>query len=468
MLLPSKAKAPTGYDTSWQVAGHMALRRISGVAQALSDQEIVVAGGVDNQDGFGGCCYATSCFDRINIAPGDAKKSVALSLLGTGVAKRGTLLFAGGGRRFGFTGTGQMRYSALAEMTDLTTGVVRQLPNIPFASGAAQAVWLDDSRVLYKGIKESNGRAFDATEDLSSYMPPSSGAMAIYNVVGERWSEPIALPELESAQLVHAEGDSALFLSAEQQLLKLDLGTRKLQVVSQLQRGRQGGHARLLADGTLVSAGGEVQSDTVSVLDPDCQATPNKECPERFVGTGPYSRLSMFEKLALKGGKPVADSILSATGPGNGIATVITAQGRVIVLSQDPQNHQLSISRSNADGTAWESMELPSLPTDSDGNPCGRCSLALVPDPRDATKELLFFRQGAIDADYFDDSIGKQTVNVWWWDQPNKNWIHVLQSNGMDARASVQALDAALSPHASKRMLSTAWHLPQPVLWVEP
>nr|WP_315489954.1 kelch repeat-containing protein [uncultured Rhodoferax sp.] len=467
MVLPRNAKSPTGYAASWQVAGLMPLRRISGKVQALSDQDVVAAGGVDNQDGFGGCCFATSGFDRINIMPGDARQSIAFSLLGTAAAKRGKWLFAGGGRRFGFTSTGQMRYSALAELTDLTTGAVKQLPNIPFASGAAQAFWLDDARILFKGIKESNDRGFEMSGNLSSYIPPSSSAMAIYNVVDERWSEPIALPELEFAQLVQAEGNVALLLTAEQRLLRLDLDTRKLQMVSQLQRGRQGGLARLLADGMLVSAGGEVQSETVSALDPDCRPTAGQECPERYVGTGPYARVAIVERLALTGGKASAAPTLSATGPANEISTVITAQGRVIVLSQDPQTQQISIARSDADGSAWDSMALPSLAKTSE-SPCGRCALAVAADPRDATKELIFFRQGAIDADYVDDGIKKQTLEVWLWSEPDQAWIHVFSSKGLAARASPQALDAPLSPRPGKRMMSIGWHLSQPILWIDP
>lgn len=470
MLLPRDANSPTGYAGTWQVHGRMPFRRISGVVQALSDQEVVVAGGVDNlEKHFGGCCHAITGFDRIAIDPVESKESLAMSFVGAGVAKRGRWVFAGSGRRFGFTSSGQMRYSAYAELVDVTSGKVRQLPNIPFASGAAKAVWLDDDRVLLKGIRQGNDRGFELSDNLSSYVPSSSGAMAIFHVKDSRWSEPIVTPELESAQLVTAEGNSALLLSATQQLLRLDLETRKAELLQHAQRGRQGGVARLLPHGKLVLAGGEVQSETVSVLDPDCEAAPGNECPERFAGFGPYSRLAMIEVMSLEKALESGVSELSVTGPSGVASTVITAKGQAIVLAQDQYEKETSIARSSASGKSWDSLPLPGdLKRDGHDHGCGRCVLALAPDPRTPGKELFFFRQGAIDADYIDDQIGEQSANVWWWNDAELKWHHVLHTAGVAARSSPLALGEPLSPNQGKRMMSMGWHLPEPVLWMEP
>jgi len=469
MVLPSDARSPTGYASSWQVHGRMPLRRISGVVQALSDKEVVVAGGVDNQrKEFGGCCYATAGFDRIAIAPSESRESLAMSFIGAGVAQRGQRVFAGGGRRFGFTGFGQMRYSAYAELMDLATGKAVQLPNIPFASGAAQAFWLDDDRVLFKGVKESSSNGFEPSANLSSSVPPSSGAMAIFQVKDRRWSEPIGMPELERAQLISADGNKALLLSAAQQVLRLDLVTRKLEVVQQAQRGRQGGNVRLLPEGRLVLAGGEVQSETVSVLDPDCEIASELACPERFAGFGPYVPLALIEVLSMENGKLSTVSTLSVTWPVNAASTVISAQGRAIVLAQDRQDEQLSIARSSVSGQSWDSMPLPPGLAKNRDDRCGRCTLTLVADPRNPGGELLFFRQGAIDADYIDDAIEAQSLNVWWWNEAEQNWRHVLQSGGSSARARPLALGEPLSPKQGRRMMSMGWHLAKPVLWMQP
>ena len=469
MVLPRDAKFLTGYASSWQVYGRMPLRRISGVVQALSDQEVVVAGGVDNQSGsFGGCCYATAGFDLVTISQNESTESLAMSFIGAGVAKRGEWVFAACGRRFGFTSAGQMRYSAYAELINLSTGKVRQLPNVPFASGAAHAFWLDDDRVLLKGVKESNSRGFDLNENLSSYLPPSSGAMAIFNVKDKRWSEPIAMPELERAQLIAVENNKALLLSDAQQVLRLDLSTHKLERVQQIQRGRQGGIARLLSKDQLVLAGGEVQSETVSVFDPECEVTSGKDCPERFAGFGPYAPLALVETLSIGDGKRKTDSTLSATGPRNLISSVITAQGRVIVLTYHSENGQASVERSSVSGKSWDKLPLPSGLLQKQGDGCESCTLILAPDPRNLSKDLIFFRKGAIATDYLDSELEKQSMHVWWWNEADQSWRSVLQSTGLNARTSPLALGAPLSPKNGKRMMSMGWHLREPALWIEP
>jgi hypothetical protein len=472
MLLPRDTQSPTGYANSWQVHGHMPLRRISGVVQALSDQEVVVAGGVDNKSGeFGGCCYATAGFDRIDIAQTVSRESLALRFIGAGVAQRGQWVFAAGGRRFVSTGFGQLRYSAHAELIDLATGKVRQLPNVPFASGAAQAFWLDDDRVLLKGIKESGRGGFDLGESLSSSMPPSSSGMAIFHVKSNRWSEAIVLPELDQAQLIAAEGSQALLFSSAQmptRVLRLDMVTHKVEVAQQVQRGRQGGITRLLPDGKLVLAGGEVQTDTVSVLDPACEATLGRDCPEHFTGFGPFAQLAVIETLSLKNGAPTTPSILSTPRGDQVTSTVITAQGRAMVLTRDLQDEHISIVRSSENGASWDAIPLPSDLMNKPDDRCANCALMLAPDPQNPDKDLIFLRRGAIDVAYLDDAIKAQSLDVWWWNETGQNWRKVLHSSGMAARSSPLPLGEPLSPKQGKRMLSMGWHLRAPVLWIEP
>ena len=331
MVLPRDAKSASGYAHDWQLHGNLRYRRISGIAQALSDREVVVAGGVDNADGqFGGCCKATAGIDRIIIDSGASEASLTMRLTGVGVARRGNKVFAAGGRTFGFTSTGQMRYSAHAEMIDLTSGAVQQLPNVPFASGGAKAVWLDEERILVKGSRGADGgRGFEPGEDLASYMPPSSGAMAIYHVGQRRWSEAIAMPELEHAELISADANSALLFSARGQVLKFDFASSKIREVVQAQRRRTGDVSRLIAPGQLVFAGGLVQRDTVSVVDEECETQRGgNACPERFVGFGPQAALAVVESISLTGGGPGKASTLSSAGPEGVVSTTIGARWR--------------------------------------------------------------------------------------------------------------------------------------------
>ena len=364
-----------------------------------------------------------------------------------------------------------MRYSAHAELIDLATSKVRQLPNVPFASGAAQAFWLDDDQVLLKGVKEANGRSFDLDENTSSYIPPSSDAMAIFHVKDNRWSEAIVLPELEQAQLIAAAGNQALLLSGAQmpsRVLTLDLDTRKVEVAQQVQRGRRGGVARLLPAGKLLLAGGEVQTDTVSVLDPACEATPGRDCPEHFTGFGPFAQLAVIETLSLENGAPSTPSILSAPRGDQVTSTVITAQGRAMVLARDLQDERLSIVRSSENRASWDAIPLPPDLLNKPDDRCESCALMLASDPQNPDKDLIFLRRGAINVAYWDDEIEAQSLDVWWWNAAGQNWHKVLHGSGMAARSSPLALGEPLSPKQGKRMMSMGWHLRVPVLWMAP
>lgn len=468
MLLSRDTRTPTGYANSWRVHGHMPRSRISGVVQALSNQEVVVAGGVDDiKELSPSCCYATAGYDRVNLTETVSSESLAMRFTGPGVAQRGHMLFVASGRRFISTSSGQLHYSAHAELIDLATGKVRQLPNVPFTSGAAQAFWLDKDRVLLKGVKESVGGGFDLGQSRSSYIPPSSDAMAIFNVKENRWSEPLALPELEQAQLIAAMENEAWLLSTAQiptQVLRLELDTRKVEVVGQVERTRRYGMARLLPNGKLVLAGGEVQGHTVSVLDPACKATEGHDCPERFTGFGGFAQLAVIETLWL--GKGVS-SILSAPNSDHVVSTVITAEGRAIVLSRDPPETNptgpISIFRSSLDGRSWEAIPLPS---DLNDQRCDSCVLMSAANPQRPSEDLIFFsRRGSID--YIDDEFEAQARLVWWWHEAEKKWHKVLSSNIKPNPLNARALGGPLSSLYGKRMLSTGWHLRAPVLWME-
>jgi hypothetical protein len=449
MVLRPDTESPTGYEKNWLVVGPMPLRRISGITHALSDQEIVVAGGVDRR---GQCCYATSGFDVISLISKPSPNVVqSMMWIEPAVAQKGPWVFVGGGRHFGSTGFGQLRYSAAAELLNRNTGQIETLPNIPFASGAAQAAWLDDDRILFKGMKES------AQWGMSSYTPPSSGEMAIYQVRDKRWSTPLAVAGLDRAKLIAAEGNQALFLAGSY-ILSLDLDSRKTTPLQPAQPSRLVGQAYQMQGGRLIFTEDAIQQETVSNLVPECEATLEDECPEQA------DRLA---RLPTQPMDEVAPDPVSALWAGERVVRVITNQGRGMALITASKTEKQSLFFANAEGTAWEEITLPDF-GEQDKVRCGACVLLSVADPRAPQQDLIFLRQGAIDMDHMEDELTEQSVRVWAWLEKEKRWQAVLQSSGMAARSDILPLAEPLSSTEGKRMLSLGWHVHNPVLWLEP
>jgi hypothetical protein len=432
MVLRRDTSSASGFASSWLVYGEFDNARIGGVIHVLSDDEVVVAGGVNNQkEDFGGCCYPTAGYDRISIVGLEGNASRALRYIGIGAAQRGGLVFAVGGRRFGSTGSGQLRYSAYAEVIDLGSGKVRQLPNLPFTSGAVEVRWVDADRVVAKGRENKGVLGLAFGEDLSSYLPESSGALAIFSFKDNRWGEPISLPSIAKSKLLDIIGNEAWLLTGVGTLQRLNLDS---QVTNEMQSlHRIGGFSRLLATNRLVVAGGS--------------SAPNFEIV-------PFGAAAMEPSILSK----------NAAKDAKTSAAAIDRDGHVYMLISDARDETQRLVQSIEGSLRWRAMPPP-----VGGKLCKNdCRLSIVPDPRDAGRELLFLRQGAIDAAYVDDAVARQTTNVWLWNEPERQWQKVITTDGMSARAVPQALDGVDGGARGNQMMSLGWHLDSPILWTAP
>ena len=467
MVLRSDKASPTGFSSSWLVYGQFPLSRTGGVIQALSDKEVIVAGGVHNVAGFGGCCYATPGFDRISIAPQGEKFSRALTYVGAGAAQNGKRVFVAAGRRFGYTSSGQMRYSAYAELIDLQTGLVRQLPNMPFVSGGVKALWLDDDRVLVKGILASGDRGFSVDENLSSYIPKSSGALAIFNLKLNQWTNLMYINSLAESTLLVAQGNEALLLSPFGTLQRLNLESQQIQDIAQLLLSRQNSAARFLSPNTLIAAGGLATKERISEIDGDCTTDPGALCDDRYVGFGPMAPTTNYETLTFdKKSTNSIKSTLSQTVSASAKSEVaaIGSDGRIYLLASDADNEVQQLARSVRGRNHWQPMPMP-----TGGKLCKEnCALLIAQDPRDPTRELLFFRQGSIDRMHNDDEVASESVSVWLWSEAKNTWELVLKSDGMKARAVPQPLADGAPGGKGEKVMSMGWHLDTPILWVVP
>jgi hypothetical protein len=462
MVLPHDSNSPNGFAKSWAVYGQFDNERIGGVVQALSDNEVVVAGGAHRDRQQDKCCYATPGFDRVDITHPEASASRALRYIGAATAQQGNLVFAGGGRVFGVVVFGQLRYSAYAELIDLKAGKVRQLPNIPFASGAAQATWLDPDRVVVKGQIAHGDRGFTANENLASYIPKSSGALAVFNLKSNSWSTPISLPAVEDSDLLDAHGNQVTLLSQDGALQHLDMDTGSLRNGDTLPREIRGGTLRKLDGNRLVIAGGEAPSDWISMLDDTCEATGSTDCPDTYIGVGPFAPAASYQRISFGNRYPQDFLSRSAAKDVHASSVAIARDGTVYMLISDGTSEAFRLVQSLKDDPRWRSMPPP-----EGGTVCrSDCALLIAADPRDPSRDMLFFRQGAISSERFDDLIAKQSVTVWLWNDTSRSWQNVLHTDGLRARATPQALDGIDAGKDNTKIMSMGWHLNMPILWL--
>lgn len=512
MALHPDAKGVNGYANAWEVIGPTDRMRISGTLQALSNNEVVIAGGVHHLD-FGGCCYGTPGAERVALPAesGDQPtgfRSVGLPLQGVGVAQRNGKLFIASGRQFSFTSTGQLRYSSLVELLDLQTGRVQQLPVLPFVTGGAQVAWLDDDHVLVKGqAVETGSGGFTPGSNLSSYIPASSGAMAVYSISNRQWSKPVDPEALRNVTLLNttllnttrlnANGDEIIFIATSNaSMYRLHWSTQQLDMVATSPVMHSNVIARRLQDGRVILAGGEMQRQRISLIDEQCESAasdPDKECKEQFTGWGPLLPALRYQWYtpSVSGGQgnwqlSEPDSLMESYDPNSEVLqTLIDAEGRVIRFVHpsdsccDKLYASLKLERSSGDGKSWQSLPGPSeiiVQSGSNKNVfcTNGCRLQLVADPRHPEKELLFLREGVQEDDYaserFDrDNFHKDTtrsmppVHVWVLDETasTPQWQEVLRADEYALRRQPLPLTGPLAG-----MQSLGWHLPQPVLWV--
>jgi hypothetical protein len=501
MALHPDKSGNNGYANSWQVFGPTQRMRISGVLQAISNKEVVIAGGVHHLD-FGGCCFGTPGAERVALhdvkfPSADSQTSFGLPLQGVGTAQRNGKLFIASGHIFSFTSTGQMRYSTLVELLDIRSGEVQQLPSLPFVTGSAQVAWLDDDRVLVKGEAADSNNGFSAGSNLSSYMPPSSDALAIFSIKDHSWTKPAALEQLKDTTLLAASNDEAIFISSNASIFHLRLSTLQVKPVTSSPLSHTSVTARQLADGRIVVAGGNMQQTRISLIDEACEMAtdnPERDCAEQFTGWGalvPAVRYQWFTPSA-EGKKGIwemsepATTLPSAMENSNSdvLQTIVDAEGRALRFTRpsDTSNgtgvEKWLLERSSADGKSWQKLSLPegivTINNNHESVVCAQgCRLQLIADPRQTSKELLFLREGNFEDDYAsgrfdrdkyhnDADKNEPALHVWWLDETGSDpqWKKVLQADGDAMRKKPLPLTGSLSG-----IQSMGWHLAQPVLW---
>lgn len=442
----------TAWAPVWRVVGESAFHRVGGVVQALGDHEVVVAGGVFDEPGAGGCCTGQAGVDRVAWTDDNAASPVsfALSRHDPVVAQRGSELLVTGGWRGFHMSFGTLQFSALAEIVDLARGTARQIAPLPAAIGIGQAWWLDADHALVKGVGlPAESSEYRGVDSRSLELREGGGALALYDRRQDAWKI-LVDPRLHSASLAGVRGGEAILFDVGGQVWAVSLSNFALRELPRLTLARSDGVGRVLPDGRIVVAGGEAQTTVVSVIDPDCDTA---HCPDRYAGFGARSAADRYETLDT-GSKTWRVSAPASAGARQ---AVILDDGRVVQmrLATGEGKARLLIERSNADG-GWSGLPLPSeMPMSGDEAPCANedgmnsCQLLLAQTPLPGG-DLLFFRQ-----------VG-QTDRHWSWEENRQGWLPL---DGVPGGSPVRSLDFA--PASPQRWRVGGLDLGRAFVWSE-
>lgn len=400
VLLRARGKSFAPY---WTIAGSTPGHRVGGVVQALGNNAVAVLAGVAPLPDNGGCCRRQPDGDRIAWT-GDGTehdRSLSLERKDAAVAHRGDISFAAGGWETFMFSSQETQASAVAELIDHRNGRVRTLPPLAHPLLAGRAIWLDDDRVLVKAVTRAglSGRSFHGIDDRSLEHDPG-GFLAIYSMRRDTWSN-LEDARIASATLVGITGSEVVLMSPDARVWAVNSGNFSVRELPRPVQARNGGVSRILPDGRIVVAGGMTQSEVIQAIDADCG---RPDCPLRDFGYGglqPSRRYEVFDS---------ASGLwrLSAASQGAGESATIRRDGRVVKLGRVSRNSRtnkdssgaepdrLLIEESNATGSVWRSLPLPSGLNGAggqagsacwggDGNTDERCTLLIGERPDNLT-----------------------------------------------------------------------------------
>lgn len=458
VLLRAKGKSFAPY---WTIVGSTPGHRVSGIVQALGNNEVVVLGGLAPLPNDGGCCRRQTGGDRI-VWTGDGTgrdSSLSLGRKEAVVAHRGGFTFAAGGWesfQFSFQST---QASSVAELIDHRNGRVRALPPLPHPLLTGRAMWLDDDRVLVKAV--AHGALYEQSfrqMDGRSLEHDSSGFLATYSLSRNSWST-LDDPRIASAALVGIVGNEVILMSPDARVWAVTPDNFSVRELPRLVQARHGGVGRTFPDGRIVVAGGQAQSEVIQAIDADCG---RPDCPVRNFGYGslqPSRRHEIFNP---------ASGLwqLSATSQGAGEGAVVRRDGRVVKLGRVSQAGSLIIEESNAPGTIWRRLPLPiglddtSSQTRSscwggDGNTDERCTL-LIGERSDNSADVILLLRARWDR--------KLRYDLWVLADDTTEWISIAKDLTEEQLLSRQSLPQRVGG----KTMHAAFFQPHKVrIWVE-
>ncbi|OQA33016.1 MAG: Kelch motif protein [Betaproteobacteria bacterium ADurb.Bin341] len=411
------------FAAHWNLVASLPGQRIGGIVQGLGNQEVVVSRGVQPTSS-GGCCRLTEGSDRLTWA-GDGEQrtiSVGLAKQDAATAQIAEKTFVAGGWEYFYLSFGLTQASALAELIDRRTGAVQALPPLPYPMFSGRAAWLDEHRVVVKAVAhraryEQSFRGMDGR----SLEFDSLGYLAVLDLKREAWTT------LEDARIAKAElagvlNGEAVLIDADGPVFLADAEKKSIRGLPQTNFARRNGKYRVLADGRIIAAGGEAQSEAIQAVDADCEEA---KCPVRLFGTGPLTLARRYETLHQ--GKWT----VSAASRGGSSSAVILPDSRVMTLGWIESKAKFKptelvtgrwlLEESNQAGSKWQSLPWPEgLPDreNRENESCGssvqerKCQLVLVEHPALPVGAVFLLRSQP----------GSPVNDIWRWVEESRQW----------------------------------------------
>jgi hypothetical protein len=470
VLLRARGKE---FASHWTVAGSLPEQRVSGIVQALGNNEVVVSGGL-GMTPSDQCCWSREGGDRLVWQRDGEERAESLSLdrADAVVAHRGQLSFAAGGWESFHMSFAATQASAVAELIDHRNQRVRALPPLPYPLLAGRAIWLDDDRVLVKAVSHSTRyeQSFRGM-DGRSLEADSSGFLAIYSRRQSDWSI-LDDPRLALADLAGAVNNEAILVGTDAKVWAVALADFAVREFPRMVNARAGGVSRIVADGRIVVAGGNAQAGTIEAIDADCRRA---DCPVSNFGYGglqPSRRHEIFN--------PATDRWqLSAESQGAGESAVIRPDGRVVTLglvtanspgSQEasgPDRNRWLVEESNSAGTGWRDLVLPVVESDAtkrgdaycgEDNSVRKCMLLLGEHPG-LPGGMVFLLQWR-----WDYKTRSQRHDLWVMSDETKQWTAVAKDQTVE---QLRTGNFPLRRFEGKTLFGAQFALNKVRLWIE-
>ena len=341
-------------SAQWRIAARHTLAHARGTPMEFGKDKLAIVGGT-----------ASHGYSIVNLAGTTERRGAPLGQIlasSAFAARDGHILTAGGTFTDNFDGHTQSEPTAQVELYDARSDISRSLPALAGAHGVVQAAWVDEHRVLLMAENTNVAMPFDLR-----YLDTTSGAQQVLALPAAS-AETLFDRSHAGMKLVGVQAGRAWLVDPQAGVHWIDLASNTVSEGPRLQRKRANFTARVLANGTVVVAGGEVESELVLARVEDCPP-----CGEQYIGYGtplPSRRHEIFNPITKQWSN--SSPSRAAGGP-----VAILADGRVAKLgrfqekakNQEPgaapaqtTHDKLMLELSDAEGKSWRNLPLPEEP----------------------------------------------------------------------------------------------------------